>query len=52
MCGGGAARVEEAEELGRWSRERPSPGPAAARRRRGRLARRSPSSHPWELKAM
>ena len=37
MCGGGAARVEETKELRRWSRERPSSGPAAARRRRGAL---------------
>ena len=35
MCGGGAARIEDTEELGRWSRERPSPGPAAVRRRKG-----------------
>ena len=35
MYGGGAARVEETGELGRWSREWPSPGPAAVRRRKG-----------------
>ena len=35
LCNGGAARVEETGELGRWSRERPSRGPAAVRRRRG-----------------
>ena len=35
MCGGGAVRVEETGELGRWSRERPSPGPVAVRRRSG-----------------
>ena len=35
MCGGGAARVEETEDLGRWSRERPSPGFAVVRRRSG-----------------
>ena len=34
VYGGGAAKVEETGELGRWSLERPSPGPAAARRRR------------------
>ena len=33
MCGGGAARVEDTGELGRWSRERSSPGWAAVRRR-------------------
>ena len=33
MCGGDAARVEET-----WrSREQPSPGPAAARRRKGAI---------------
>ena len=35
MCGGGAARVEESGELGRWPRERPSPGSAAVRKRSG-----------------
>ena len=35
MCAGGAARVEETGELGRWSRERSSPGWAAGRRRSG-----------------
>ena len=35
MCGGGAARVEESGELGRWPRERPSPGSAAVRTRSG-----------------
>ena len=35
MCGGGAVRVEDTGELGRWSRERSSPGWAAVRRRSG-----------------
>ena len=35
MCGGGVVRVEEIGELGRWSRERPSPGFATVRRRSG-----------------
>ena len=35
MCAGGAARVEETGELGRWFRERSSPGWAAVRRRSG-----------------
>ena len=37
MCSGVVARVEETGELGRLSRERPCPAPAAARRRRGAL---------------
>ena len=35
MCGGGAVRVEETGKLGCWSRERPSPGSVAMRRRSG-----------------
>ena len=35
MCGGGAARVEDTGEPGRWSRERLRPGLAAVRRRSG-----------------
>ena len=35
MCAGGAARVEETGELGRWSRERSCPGWAAVLRRSG-----------------
>ena len=35
ICGGGAARVEDTGELGRWSLERSSPGLAAVRRRSG-----------------
>ena len=35
MCGGGAARVDDAGELGRWSLERSSPGLAAVRRESG-----------------
>ena len=35
VYGGGAGKVEETGELRRWSLERPSPGPAAARRRGG-----------------
>ena len=36
MRGGGAARVEEIGELGRWSWERPSPGFMGAEGRRCR----------------
>ena len=35
LCGGGAARVEDIGELGRWSRERSRPELAAVRKRRG-----------------
>ena len=39
MYGGGAARVEKSGELGCWSRERPSSGPAAARSRSGAVSK-------------
>ena len=35
ICGGGAARVLDTGELGRWSLERPDPGLAAVRSRSG-----------------
>ena len=35
MCGGGAARVEETGEMGRWPWKRPSPGFATVRRSSG-----------------
>ena len=52
VYGGGAGKVEETGELRRWSLERPSPGPAAARRRRGAVGEASPNQWPCTLKVM
>ena len=46
MCAGGAARVKETGELGRWSREWSSPGWAAVRRRSGAEGETVPESVP------